>query len=434
MNTISCPNCHTPIDIDQVLAHQIEHQLQSKFQKDIEAAEKREKQLQAQIIETKKRTETQLQESLKLQEQKLKQELWQKAQEEARKKIEEVSQKNVKELQEQLKEQQERATKAEATELEMRKKQREIEEREKQFEINLERQLDKRLQEEKEKTSKLESEKFFLKEREYQKQIDDMKKLVEEAQRRASTVSQQLQGEVLELELERVLKETFPMDSIDEVKKGQFGADLIHTVHDGFGKNVGIIVWESKQTENFSEKWLPKLREDARASNGSVAVLVTRRLPDDIKTCGERDRVWITGIEFVLPLAQLLRNTLIKVAQEKTAQSGKDVKTEMIYHYINSQEFRGRVEAIVESFREMQDDLEREQRAMLNIWKKREKQILRLATNTAYMYGEMQGIVGASLPNIQGLELTTSSQKTLKSGKSDKTEEEIEDEIQNGLF
>jgi hypothetical protein len=189
---------------------------------------------------------------------------------------------------------------------------------------------------------------------------------------------------------------------------------MIQTVKNQFGKVVGIIVWESKQTEHFSDKWLPKLREDSRAVHGSVAVLVTRTLPEDIKTCAERDRVWITSIDFALSLAYLLRQTLLQVDLERTAQSGKDLKAEMIYQYINSSEFRGRVEGIVESFREMKDDLEKEQRALQNSWKKREKQILRLATNTAYMYGEMQGLVGASLPSIQGLDFD--SQPKISSG------------------
>lgn len=409
MNTITCPHCHHPINIDQVLAHQIEEQLVAKHEKEKVA-------LQTELETLKKRGEREKFAALAAQEQKLKQELWQRAQEEAKKK----SDVSVKELKERLQEQEKRAKEAETNELEMRKKQRELVEKEKQLQIQLERELDKRLSTELEKASKLESEKFSLREKELQKQIEDMKMLVEAARRKASTVSQQLQGEVLELELEKLIKELFPEDHISEVKKGQFGADILHTVKNGFGKTVGIIVWESKQTKDFKKEWLGKLREDCRACHGSMAVLVTRTLPQDVKTVAEIDRVWVTSIEFALPLAQLLRQTLLKVDQEKTAQSGKDIKTEMLYNYINSQDFRGRVEGIVESFCEMKDDLEREQRAMQNIWKKREKQILRLATNTAYMYGEMQGLVGSSLPNISGLDL---ERQSLESGK--KTQDEL---------
>jgi hypothetical protein len=425
MNQITCPNCAQPIDIDQVLAHQIEENLSSKFQQERAILQKNQSKLEKDLVELQQKQAAQLKDSLLQQEQKLKRELWEKAQQEAQKKIQETSGKKQQELEQRLKEQEERAKAAEANELEMRKKQRELEQEKAQFQLKLERELDKRLQEEQEKVSKQQTEKFTIKEREYQKQIEDLKALAQAAERKASTVSQQLQGEVLELELEKLLKEIFPGDEISEVKKGQFGADLLQTVRNSFGKSVGIIVWESKQTKDFKESWLSKLREDCRACHGSMAVLVTKTLPDNIKTCSERDRVWVTGLDFVVPLAHLLRQTLLKVDQEKVAQSGKDVKTEMLYNYINSQEFRGRVEGIVESFREMKDDLDREQRALQKIWKQREKQILRLATNTAFMYGEMQGLVGASLPSIQGLDLDSPSPKnSLGSGNlpTDQTE------------
>lgn len=381
MQTLICPHCHKPINLDEALKEQLDQHLHHSLKKK--------------------------EEELEL---KLKREWWAKAQAEAEKRSAEAQQKQVNELAERLKEQEHRAKAAEQNELELRKKQREVEEKSKQLEIQLQRELDQRLHAELEKAAKLESERFLLKEREYQKQINDMKAAVEEARRKASPVSQQLQGEVLELELEHMLQEAFPQDIIAEVKKGQFGADIHQIVRTIGGKTVGIIVWESKHAENFKADWLPKLREDARNAKGSIAVLVSRALPNDIKVCAERDHVWVTNFEFVLPLATLLRQTLLKVDQEKLVQSGKEVKAEMLYSYINSQEFRGRVEAIVESFREMRDDLDKEQRALQNSWKKREKQIMRLATNTAFMYGELQGVVGVSLPDIQGLALESGAE------------------------
>ena len=397
MATIICPNCKHTINVDEALKHQIEESVSAKYQSEKNALQKQQETLEAQMIQLKKKNEEEKEKALSQQ----KQELWVKAQEEASKK----SGRQMQEMMQQLKEQELRAKDAESRELELLKRKREIEEREKQLELKVERELERRLETEVSKATKIELERSSLKEREYQKQIQDMKTALEDARRKATTVSQQLQGEVLELQLENLLRDSFPHDHIEEVKKGQLGADILHTVKNQFGKSVGIIVWESKQTEHFSEKWLAKLREDCRACHGSVAVLVSRSLPEDIQTCAERDRVWISAIDFVLPLAELLRQTLLKVDQEKTAQSGKDVKTELLYSYINSVDFRGKVEAIVESFREMREDLDREQRALSTMWKKREKQILRLATNTARMYGDMQGLVGASLPSIHGLEL-----------------------------
>lgn len=386
MQTLICPHCHKPINLDEAVQEQTKHQLE-------ESLLKQEKQLKAELwakaqAEAKKRAD----EAQRL------------AQQEQQQKLE-AQQKQFLELQERLKDQESRAKAAEENELKLLKKQREVEEKEKQLELRVERELVSRVQAELDKNMKLEDEKYRLKELEYQKQISDMKAAVEEARRRATTVSQQLQGEVLELELEKTIGESFPQDIITEVKKGQFGADLLQVVRNQSGKSVGIIVWESKQTERFNDAWLPKLREDTRNAKGSLSVLVTRAMPEGMKPGTERDHVWITNYEFVLPLAALLRQTLLRVDQERTVQSGKEIKSEMLYSYINSQEFRGRVEAVVESFREMKDDLDKEQRALQNAWKKREKQILRLATNTAFMYGELQGVVGASLPDINGLSL-----------------------------
>lgn len=386
MQTLICPHCHKPINLDEAVQEQTKHQLE-------ESLLKQEKQLKAELwakaqAEAKKRAD----EAQRL------------AQQEQQQKLE-AQQKQFLELQERLKDQESRAKAAEENELKLLKKQREVEEKEKQLELRVERELVSRVQAELDKNMKLEDEKYRLKELEYQKQISDMKAAVEEARRRATTVSQQLQGEVLELELEKTIGESFPQDIITEVKKGQFGADLLQVVRNQSGKSVGIIVWESKQTERFNDAWLPKLREDTRNAKGSLSVLVTRAMPEGMKPGTERDHVWITNYEFVLPLAALLRQTLLRVDQERTVQSGKEIKSEMLYSYINSQEFRGRVEAVVESFREMKDDLDKEQRALQNSWKKREKQILRLATNTAFMYGELQGVVGASLPDINGLSL-----------------------------
>ncbi len=368
MQSIRCPHCNQQINLDDAISHQLESKLDEQTKQ-------------------------------------LKLELWQKAQTEAAKKVEGKTKLQLEELQIELKTQQERAQKAELQETELRQKQRQLLEREQQLKLQIERELDQRLQQERAKTVEQEQEKHGYREKELMKQIEDMKVAVEAAQRKANVSSQQRQGEVMELELEDQLKQAFPEDEIAEVKKGQLGADAIQHVYNRAGKKVGTIVWESKQTEKFSEGWLPKLREDTRSVQGHFSVLVTRALPPGVTTAVERDRVWIISFPFVLPIASLLRQTLLSVDLEKASQSGKEVKTELLYRYINSQEFRGRIEAIVESFHEMQSDLEREQRAMQQIWKKREKQLLRMATSTAYMYGEMQGLMGASLPGIQGLEL-----------------------------
>lgn len=426
MTKITCPHCNQQIDIDEAVTHQAEAKITAQFQKDREAAEKKQLELLQLLEEQKKLQESTLKAALIEQEARDKKVYWEIAQVEAEKKIREKTDQKQKDLEAQLAEQEKRTKLAEAEQLEMLKKQRELIQEKQQSELTLQKKLTEQLKEETEKIQKVASEKSADEKQQMQKQIDDMKKALEEAQRKGTTVSQQLQGEVMELQIEDLLREAFPSDLIGEVKKGVNGADILQTVKNSYGKSVGIIVWESKQTLIFQDKWLGKLREDARAAGGSIAVLVTRKLPEGISTCAERERVWITGLDFVLPLAQLLRQQLLKVDQEKISQNGKDVKAEMLYQYINSQEFIGNVEGVVESFKELKDDLDRERTAMQKLWKKREMQILRLATHAAHMYGGVQGIVGNSLPSINGLDLESGEEPELQIESESKTKEQNE--------
>lgn len=416
---ITCPHCHQPIDLDDVITHQLQEQSQRQFTAEKEKllaehhAKLKAAQSEAEAVKAK------TQELLQQQEQTLKQKLWDEAKKQAAQQLQASSDKEKQQLLDQLVEQKKRAEQAEDTERKLLAQQRQLELERKQLELKVEREVSERLQQEKVVAQKLEAEKlaleaekFAVKERELKKQIDDMKKLAEEAQRKASTVSQQLQGEAQELFLEDLLQRQFPGDEISEVKKGQFGADIIQVVKNRIGHAAGKIVWESKQAERFSDKWLPKLRDDQRQAGGQVAVLITTALPAQIKTCGQLEGVWVTTPSFVPALATALRQGLLDLDHQKVTHTGQDVKMEMLYQYMSGSEFRQRVEAIVETFRELQNDLDREQRSMHLIWKKREKQILRLATSTAYLYGEIQGVLGSGLQDIQGLQLTSSSTRS----------------------
>jgi hypothetical protein len=232
-----------------------------------------------------------------------------------------------------------------------------------------------------------------------------MQRQIEGLKRKAEQGSQQLQGEALELELEATLQIHFPMDNIEPVKKGEFGGDVLQQVCGPMGQACGAILWESKRTKNWSDGWLAKLRADQRFANAEVAVLVSRALPKDIDTFGHIDGVWITDPRFAIPLAIALRQTLIEVANTRQAQAGQETKMELVYQYLTGPRFRHRVEAIVEKFVDMQADLDREKRAMTRLWAKREAQIQGVIESTVGMYGDLQGIAGRALQEIEGLEV-----------------------------
>lgn len=308
-------------------------------------------------------------------------------------------------LRQQLVEKTKIAADARKQELEIRKRQRELEEKNENLELEMERKLDqerkKIAREAKEKTE----EEYLLKLVEKDTQLESVKAELEAARRKAEQGSQQLQGEAAELSLEDLLGQSFRYDRIDPVGKGVSGADVHQRVCTSDGQHCGTIIWESKNTIHWNDRWLSKLKEDQLAAKAELAVIVSATLPDDIPHFACVDGVWVTGFPYALGLGTALRESLMQAAHARRSMEGKDEKIELLYRYLSGPEFRQRVEMIVTTFVEMKNELESEKRSMTRIWGKREKSIEKVITNVAGMYGEMQGIVGAALPAIESLEL-----------------------------
>jgi len=243
-----------------------------------------------------------------------------------------------------------------------------------------------------------------LKNAERDKQFQDVLKVNEDLKRKLQQGSQQTQGEVLELELEDILKKEFPNDIIKEVKKGQRGADVVQEVIDKQGRNCGAILWESKNAK-WSQSWLSKLKEDQRSAKAHLAVLLVSNPPEDIKTFTYREGVWIATRKMIVPLALVLRFDLVHINHERVGNVGKTKKAEVLYKYITSVEFKHRMEAIAEAFGSFQDEMEREKRWFQTKWARQEKQLRKVIDNTHGMYGDLQGVIGRSLPDIKTLEL-----------------------------
>ena len=243
-----------------------------------------------------------------------------------------------------------------------------------------------------------------LKDREKDKKLTDALKQIEDLKARIQQGSQQTQGEVLELELEEILKNEFPQDTIEEVKKGQRGADIIQRVFDKKGNNCGKILWESKNAK-WDNNWIFKLKDNQREANSDLAVLVVSNPPDGLENFKYNNGVWIVIRNMVVPLALALRFDLVRVNYEKLANVGKHEKTEILFKYITSTEFRHRIEAIVETFGQLQDETEREKRWFQTKWARQEKQLRKVIDHTQGMYGDLQGVIGRSLPDIKPMQL-----------------------------
>jgi hypothetical protein len=244
-----------------------------------------------------------------------------------------------------------------------------------------------------------------LKVLEKEQTIGAMQKQIEDLKRRAEQGSQQLQGEVQELALESLLAAKFPYDSIQPVRKGEHGGDILQRVVSSQGQKCGSILWEAKRTRHWSDAWLAKLRDDERDAGAEIAVIVSQALPKNVEAFEYVDGVWVTHPRTMIPVACVLRHSLIEIEAARTASEGQQSKAEMVYKYLSGARFRQRVEAIVEAFTSMKVDLDKEKRFILKQWAKRDEQIERVMQATVGMYGDLQGIAGQTMQEIDGLSM-----------------------------
>jgi hypothetical protein len=283
-----------------------------------------------------------------------------------------------------------------------------------------------------EETSRRITEDHRMKDAEREKKMSDMMRQIEELKLKAEQGSQQTQGEVQELELEKELAALFPGDNIQPVPKGMQGADVIQEVISNKGVLCGSIIWESKRTKGWSDKWIAKLKEDQRAAQADVAVIITQSLPKDIQHFGPMDGVWVTTYACFYGLAYLIRQKLSEIALTKTLVAGKNEKADIIFNYLTGVGFRQRVEAIVEVFSDMKKELEKEKIVTQRVWAKKEKQLQTVLYNTAGLYGDLQGFIGPSMQTIPALEAGDVVEETIVSGEI-KVVVEDSDEGQAGI-
>lgn len=309
------------------------------------------------------------------------------------------------ELEAVLKAREEKLAEAQRAQAEVLRQKRALDDRARELDLTIEQRVAASLEAARAKARQEAEEALRLKVAEKEQTIASMQRQIEELKRRAEQGSQQLQGEVQELELEALLAAKFARDTVLPVPKGEYGGDVVQRVTGPLGQRCGTILWESKRTKNWSDGWLVKLREDQRAAKAELCALVSQTLPKGLETFDCMDGVWVMHPRAVLPVATALRQMLVEVAMARQAGEGQQTKMEMVYQYLTGPRFKQRVEAIVEAFNAMRDDLDRERRAIMKQWAKREEQITRVMQATVGMYGDLQGIAGRTLQEIEGLAL-----------------------------
>lgn len=405
---IHCPNCNHPIDVNDLLKHQIEDSIRKEFQskasqqekeialknealerakQEFESKKKMENELFAERLEKeKKQAEKEISEKLKI-------------------KLEEENKERIALMNKELTEKSEKLRELNKMEAEIAKLNREKLEMKEAIEAQLQKQLNEQLNLEKEKIKKVEEEKNELRVKELLKQLEDQKKLTEEMKRKQEQGSMQLQGEILELAIEEYLTQQFPLDTIEEIKKGANGADCVQIVNTRETQNCGTIYYESKRTKAFQPAWIEKFKNDIREKKANIGVLVTEVMPSDMERMGLKEGIWICTFDEFKGLSAVLRQSLIQMSQAVQAQENKGDKMGMLYDFLTSNEFRLQVEGIVEGFTQMQQDLIKEKNAMNRIWNQREKQIDKVIQNTIGMYGSIRGIAGNAVQQVKALEL-----------------------------
>lgn len=397
INHIKCPNCGHEFAATDAFREEVQKELNAKA-RDWQAKKEEEYRKKEEAFQQ------QLSEALNVQKKAVEENL--------RKSIAGDFENKLKLLSESNRENEEKLKAARLKELEFLKKEKEIKDKEAELEITLQKKLQEERTQMSEQIRRQELEKIALKDKEaemkikeLEKQLEDQKKLAEEMKRKAEQGSMQLQGEVLELAIEDWLRNNFPLDAIEEIKKGQRGADCLQVINTRTRSNCGSIYYESKRTKEFSAAWIEKFKGDMRDRNATFGVLVSEALPKGMERMGQKEGIWICSYEEFKGLCFVLRESVILVSETLSSQENKGEKMHMLYYFLTGSEFRMQVEAIVEGFSQMQSDLSSEKRAMEAIWKKREKQIHKVLLNTTHMYSAIKGIAGNAIGEIKSLEL-----------------------------
>lgn len=396
-NQIACPKCGTRIDVKELLRQQVEQEYQQKYEAATAELEQQKHELASRARVMQADLERALQEKLAAEKKLL--------EEAIRKSVREESAEQVQKLQKELDEKSQMVKELNRTKAEMARLEREKDELKDKLQLEAEQKLNDAIKAEKEKIRKQVEEREELKLREKDLVIEELKDQLKDAHRKAEQGSVQRQGEAQEIAIEEWLKAQFPLDTISEVKKWANGADCLQIVNTRDRVNCGSIYYESKRTKDFQPRWIEKFKDDMLAKGAHLGVLVTEAMPKDLERLGQKDGIWICTYPEFKSLCLVLRESLILLSTAVAAQENKGDKMAMLYDYLTGNEFKAQIEAIVEGFKHMQNDLAAERKAYEAVWKKREKQIEKVLLNTTRMFGSFRGILGNAVPEVPSLDV-----------------------------
>lgn len=406
--TTHCPNCGVDIDVNELLYHQLEEKARQESQKKIADEQSKIKQQLAALEEKSALVSQQSDAIAKTVEHKVSQSLAKEKVElksRLRQQVEQDNAERIKEMQNELDEKSKKVNELNKAQGEVERLKREKQSLRGEIELDFEKKFSQQLAEQSSKIQQQVTDQVNFKVAEKEEVINQLKNKLSEAQRKAEQGSMQIQGEVQEQAIEDWLRLSFPLDCVEEIKKGAMGADVLQVINTQTRVECGRIYYESKRTKAFSPSWIEKFKSDIQQKGADIGVLVTEVMPNGMGALGQIDGVWVCTFEEFKNLSLVLRESIIQLDQTLVIQENKGDKMGMLYDFLTGNEFRMQIEAIVEGFTQLKLDLDKEKRAMQSSWKKREKQLERVLLNTTYMYSSVKGIAGNAIQNIALLEL-----------------------------
>jgi hypothetical protein len=291
-------------------------------------------------------------------------------------------------------------------ELQLLKDKQTLQDRTGELDVEVARKFDASRAELESRIRSQERERSGLENAELRKKLADMQEQLAEAQRKGTQGSQQLQGEVLELTLQEDLEAAFALDSIEEVRKGARGGDVIQKVMTRSGQSAGLLLWEAKRAKDWSPQWVTKLKEDMRAAGADVGILVSAGgcYPKEWEAgtlFDLHEDIWVTSWSCAVQLAVVLRTGLLEVHKQRVASAGKGEKMEAVYDYLTSSQFSNKLKAVYGAFHRMRQELESEKSQTLQRWARREKQLQNGIAELVGVAGDLQGLAQQDLPLLE---------------------------------
>ena len=407
-NKIECPSCGGEIDVNEILYHKLQEQVKKEFSNKLTEQKKKydmmvnslqteKAELDKQKKKIQEKIDDEVQNKLKMEKIKLEKKI--------RNKIEDEQSGEIEELKEELDQKSKKLKQFNKAKAEIERLKREKDELKGEIEAEAEKKMSQILKEEQRKIRRSEEEKTELKIVEKNQLIEQLKESLKETQRKMEQGSMQAQGEAQELAIEDYLRDNFPLDTIDEIKKGAKGADCLQIVNTRTIQNCGTIYYESKRTKSFQHSWIEKFKNDMRDKGANIGVLITEAMPLGMDRMGQKEGIWICTLSEFKGLCFVLRESVIQISNAVSTQENKGEKMAMLYDYLTGNEFQLQIEAIVEGFTQMKEDLDKEKRSMQGLWKRREKQIEKVLLNTNFMYNSVKGIAGNAIQTVNALEM-----------------------------